>query len=271
MSPSPSRSHCTSAPAMNALPSSAYDVARVARSPIQRPGDRRQQAARRELRLGADVHQQERARAERALGVAGLGAVLAEQRRLLIAGDAGDRDAVGQAGHALRLAEPARRRADLGQQRRRHAEQRAQLGLEAPRAEVEQQRARRVGDVGDVRLAARQPPDQEAVDGAEGDLAAPRRARAAPRRCPAATRSSSPRSRDRAPGRSARARAGSWPAAFSCGADRRGAPVLPDDGVADRAAVGPVPQHRGLALVGDADGGDPLARRRPSGRRRARP
>ena len=145
----------------------------------------------------------------------GLGAVLAEQRRLLIARDARDRNAVGQAGHALRLGEPARRGADLGQHRRRHAEQRAQLGIEAPRPDVEQQRARRVGDVGRVRLAARQPPDQEAVDGAERDLAAPRRARAGPRRCPASTRSSSPRSTDPAPGPSARARAGSCPAAFS--------------------------------------------------------
>src|SRR6185503_21155517 len=34
---------------------------------------------------------------------------------------------------------------------------------------------------------------------------------------------------------------------------RRGAPVLPDDGVMDRLAGLPVPEDRGLALVGDAD------------------
>ena len=33
------------------------------------------------------------------------------------------------------------------------------------------------------------------------------------------------------------------PGGLQLGADRRGAPVLPDDGVADRAAVGAVPQH----------------------------
>jgi hypothetical protein len=35
-----------------------------------------------------------------------------------------------------------------------------------------------------------------------------------------------------------------------------GAPVLPDDGVVDRAPGGALPQNRGLALVGDADRGD---------------
>ena len=35
----------------------------------------------------------------------------------------------------------------------------------------------------------------------------------------------------------------------------RGPPVLPDDGVVDRLAGAAVPQHRGLALVGDAQGG----------------
>ncbi len=38
-------------------------------------------------------------------------------------------------------------------------------------------------------------------------------------------------------------------------AGRGGAPVLPDDGAMDRAAGAAVPDHGGLALVGDADGG----------------
>ena len=38
----------------------------------------------------------------------------------------------------------------------------------------------------------------------------------------------------------------------------RGAPVLPDDGVVDRLAVGAIPDDRGFALVGDADAGDVL-------------
>jgi len=40
------------------------------------------------------------------------------------------------------------------------------------------------------------------------------------------------------------------------GAEIGGAPVLPDDGIMDRRARGPVPDKRGFALVGDADGGD---------------
>src|SRR6185295_17933312 len=39
-------------------------------------------------------------------------------------------------------------------------------------------------------------------------------------------------------------------------ARRRGAPVLPDDGVAERLAGAAVPEQGGLALVGDADRGD---------------
>src|SRR5690606_20632927 len=39
-------------------------------------------------------------------------------------------------------------------------------------------------------------------------------------------------------------------------AARRRAPVLPDDGIVDRPAAVPLPHQRGLALVGDADGGD---------------
>ena len=39
-------------------------------------------------------------------------------------------------------------------------------------------------------------------------------------------------------------------------AHRGGAPVLPDDGVVDRLAGRPVPDHRRFALVADADAGD---------------
>ena len=46
------------------------------------------------------------------------------------------------------------------------------------------------------------------------------------------------------------------PRRLQLGAQRRGAPVLPDDRVADGPAVGAVPEQRRLALVGDADGGD---------------
>ena len=52
--------------------------------------------------------------------------------------------------------------------------------------------------------------------------------------------------------------AGSWPSALQSGADIGGAAVLPDDGAVHRLARGAVPHHGGLALVGDADGGDVL-------------
>ena len=48
-----------------------------------------------------------------------------------------------------------------------------------------------------------------------------------------------------------------------------GAAVLPDDGVVDRLAGRAVPDDRGLALVGDADGGDVLRREPGLGHRRA--
>ena len=61
------------------------------------------------------------------------------------------------------------------QQRMRHAEQRAQVVVPFALADVEQQRARGIGGVGGVHLAAGQPPQQETVDGAEGELAGLRR------------------------------------------------------------------------------------------------
>ena len=62
--------------------------------------------------------------------------------------------------------------AHFGQQRAGHAEQPQQLLVPALRAYIEQQRARGVGHVGGVHAPARQPPQQEAVDRAEGELAA---------------------------------------------------------------------------------------------------
>jgi hypothetical protein len=46
---------------------------------------------------------------------------------------------------------------------------------------------------------------------------------------------------------------------FQLGAKRRRAAVLPDDGGRERLAGGAVPEQGGLALVGEADGGDVVA------------
>lgn len=48
------------------------------------------------------------------------------------------------------------------------------------------------------------------------------------------------------------------PGLFQRGAEARGAAVLPDNRIVKRLAGGPVPEQGGLALIGDADGGDIL-------------
>ncbi len=68
--------------------------------------------------------------------------------------------------------------AHLGQHLHRDVEQVADVGSPAALVDVVEQRARGVGGVGDVRLAAGQLPDQPAVDGAEQQLAV-----SAPRPC----------------------------------------------------------------------------------------
>ena len=63
------------------------------------------------------------------------------------------------------------RRPHLGQHAARHAQHAQQFVVPVERVDVEQHRPRGVGDVGHVGLAARQLPDEPAVDGAEGQLA----------------------------------------------------------------------------------------------------
>ena len=82
-----SRSHCTTAPPTKTLPSSAYSSLL-----LDAAGERGDQALLRERELVADVLQQEAAGAVGVLGFAGRDAELAEERGLLVAGDAGDLD-----------------------------------------------------------------------------------------------------------------------------------------------------------------------------------
>ena len=84
----------------------------------------------------------------------GLQAALADQRRLLVAGDARDRDAVGQVVEAAGDAEIARAGADLGQYSRRNLEDLTEVVGQLPGFEVHQQGPRGVGDVGEM-LAGR--------------------------------------------------------------------------------------------------------------------
>ena len=110
-----------------------------------------------------------------------------------------------------------------------------------------------IGSVGDMHPAACQPPDQEAVDGAETQFAGGG----------AITRAIHLVEN---PGQFRRGEIGVEKKAglfrhhgFLAGilhyrADIGRTPVLPDDGVMDRLAGGAVPDHGGFTLVGDADG-----------------
>ena len=236
--------------------------------------------------VGADVHEHERAGAVGVLGHARLEARLAEQRGLLVAGDAADRDARG----------PRRASGRSRRSGRSTAAPRAGTRAGTPNSVAQlvatsaARRCRRAScgsrSTDRSRARRRRPPvsfqssqvstvpnarSSSAVDAAlvqqPRELRAPRSTGRARARC---ARGSSARGRRRAARRSGPRCGG--PATRSRGA--RGCPV--------RA----VPHHDGLALVGDADRGDRLARvaaraddlgerldghRARSRRRRARP
>ena len=130
--------------------------------------------------------------------------------------------------------------------------------------DVEHQRAAGVADVRHVAASAGEPPDEERVDGAEGDLARLR---------PLAQAGDGVEQVLHLGAREVRVEheAGAvaeevLQAVRAQGvADRRGHAALPDDRVADRPARGALPEDHGLPLVGDADGGD-VGGRHPRGR-----
>src|SRR2546423_2465638 len=106
-----------------------------------------------------------------AFGVAGGEAALAEERGLLIACHAADRQTIRQETEPGAAAEIAGTRADLGQHSARHAKETAQVIVPGATAEVEKERARAVGVVGGVYFAAGELPQQPAVDGAGREFA----------------------------------------------------------------------------------------------------
>ncbi len=148
---------------------------------------------------------------------------------------------------------------DLGQQLTRHLEQRQQVVIPLALLEVHQERARGVGEVGLVRIAASQSPQQEAVNGAKGQL-------------PTRRALSRPRDMIEDPGdlgpREVRiehqARLGlhlRLLAAIDQLVDAMSrAAILPDDGVVNRTPRVTLPDDGRLALVGDTDGDDLLGR-----------
>ena len=121
----------------------------------------------------AGVGQQEAAGAVGALDVAGAKAALAQRRRVLIAGHARNRHGRAQ---NVRGAEAVGVAAHLRQHGLGHVEEREQLRAPGARVDIEEIGARGVGGAGRVEPAAGEPPDQEAVDRAEGEVAALARA-----------------------------------------------------------------------------------------------
>ena len=144
---------------------------------------------------------------------------------------------------------------DLGQHRTRDAEESEQLVVPGARIDVEQQRPRGVGGVGDVNLAVGQAPEQKAVDRAEGQVAAFRfSARAGNivenpgdfgRREIGIEQQAGALGHERLTS-----------ALLEFGAKRRRAAVLPDDRIVDRPAGRPAPNERRFALVGDPEPGE---------------
>ena len=117
MIPRPSRSRCTAAPVTKMAPSSV--VVGYRRRPVGpvsaagsshvvetrvgiSPGDRGEQAVDRRRALGADVEQHEAPGPVGVLGHPRVQARLAEQRRLLVPGDARHRDAAAEGPSAMR-------------------------------------------------------------------------------------------------------------------------------------------------------------------------
>ena len=226
------------------------------RLPVELIGDGGEQLVLRGDRRRAGVEQRKAAGAVGRLDHARREAGLADGRGLLVAGDAGDRDAAAEEiRHAV--AEGGGGILHLGQHGARHAQDFQQLVVPLAVVDVEQQRARGVGGVGRVRLAAGEPPQQVAIDRAEQQLASlGALSRAGDLVEDPGDFGAGEIGIDDQPGLLRDDRLAAF--RFQTCADIRGAAVLPDDGAVHRLPGGAVPHHSGLALVGDADGGDVL-------------
>ena len=229
--------------------------------------------------LGADVGEDERARAVGVLGHARREAGLAEQRALLVADDAAHRRARRRAGAADGHAEAAARRAHLGQRAR--AGRPGARPARRPRPRWPGRGAscgwRCDGSVTSA-CAAGEVPDDPAVDRAQRQVGAGRHAALGEQPGHLGGREVRVEHEAGAPAHE-REVAGCGEGGATVG----GAPVLPHDGPVEGPAGAAVPGHHRLALVGDADGRRPVRRawrtaRRASSapparsrRRRARP
>jgi hypothetical protein len=176
---------------------------------------------------------------------------LADERRLLIAGDTRDRQLPAKEprlGGAVHLAAVAH----LREQLTRDAQQAQQLLVPALRTDVVEQRPRGVGDIGRVHASARQPPEEERVDRSEGELTALGSG--------AGTRHVIEDPRDLGGGEvgvEQETRPRPYELFGPRGLEARTflgrAPVLPDDGAVDRCSARTLPDDDRLALIGDTE------------------
>ena len=145
--------------------------------------------------------------------------------------------------------------ANLGQDCSRHLKELAKFRAPGVGMNVEQQRARCIGGIGRVHLAAGQAPEQKAIDGAEGEFATLGQIARAGHMVeqPGNLGGREIRVRQQA---GARGDVGLMAGIFKPLAFVGGAPVLPDDRIVNRFSGFPVPDDGRFALVGDADRGD---------------
>ena len=200
------------------------------------------------------VHQGKTPRAIGRFHHAGLETGLPDRRRLLVARNPHDRDGRPEQ-RRVGLAEIGGAIAHLWQHRHGNVKEGADVGVPAPAADVVQHGARGVGGIGGMHRPAGQLPDQIAVDGAEPQLA---RFGLGPR----------PLDMGQEPFQLGRREIGvkqqaglvADHVAMSRRLQRRAAfgsaAVLPDNRIMDRLAGLGIPDNRGFALVGDADGGN---------------
>ncbi len=144
---------------------------------------------------------------------------------------------------------------DLRQHGHGDTEKAAKIAIPLAAMDVEQRRARGVGGIGGVDGSSGHAPEQIAVHGAEGEFAS---FRPRPRTWDVIEEPGGLGCREVGIEQQPRASGKHGLVAFGleARANVRRAPVLPDDGIVDRASAGPLPDHGGFALVGDADGCD---------------
>ena len=181
-------------------------------------------------------------------------AAVAEQRRLLIARHTHDGRHIGH-DVARDAAVVARTPANLGHHGTRNVEERQQVVIPIERMDIKECGTAGVGVVGAKDLAAGEVVDEPGVDGAKHEVA---RRRALARAVDVVENPLHLGGREIRIEREPRAGAHQLFCALldQLVNQRRGAAALPYDGVIDGLAAYAVPHHRGLALVGDADGGD---------------